>query len=100
MNVEYSSLESLNKTGRQKSHVARQTNQIDVAFAQHRDNHLLVLLACAAAALDYSRFNSSFVRHYQSTSAGLVADYNRDLGVWNRSFANRIDQGEHVRPTS
>ena len=53
-----------------------------------------------AQAFDCSRFNSSFVRHYQPPRGRFVANHDCDLRVRNRPCADRVNEGEHVRAST
>src|SRR5262245_17571378 len=97
MDVEHSSPESLDKTRRQQTHVACEANKVNLLLTQRSDNLQLVLFARATTTFDNASLNSSLRSQFQTAGRRFIAHYDRDFSVWNRSFANRIAQGKHVR---
>jgi hypothetical protein len=71
-----------------------------VSCLQGRDDFAIVLDARPAATFNDQGFNPQLSGFDQPAGFGLVADYDRDLGVWDPAVTGSFCQREHVRSTA
>src|SRR5437660_8969102 len=97
MNVENAAAVRVDESTRENAHVARETNQIYIASPQSLHDFAIVFFACAPATLDNERFNPALSGFDEACGIRLIADYDRDLSIWNPALLDRIRWRNHVR---
>ena len=90
MNVENTAAVCVDESARENAHVTRETNQIDLTSPQSLHDFLIVLFACAPATLNNERLNPALFCFGETGSIRLIADDNRDLGIWNPTLLDGV----------
>src|SRR5438270_4612987 len=100
MNVQNATGICVDECARENAHVTCETNQIDTAFAQSLRDFAIVFFACTPATLNNERFNPALFCFGETGGIRLIADDNRDLGIWNPTLLDGVGQRRSVRPAT
>src|ERR1700726_565913 len=100
MNIQDALRKALYEVWRQQAHVTGQANQINLVFAQNRNDLAIVSFTLKPARRDDLRGNPSCVGTLNSLRAFSIGDNKSDVRIWNSARGNAIREGLKIRAAS